>query len=119
MFRRDFCKQLRAWKKDGDHLFVIMDCNESFGGPMDGALAAEGIELEEVSHHYWGQKEPHTYINCTQAINRAYKSKPLEVSYFQINSFIESPGGDHRFFIIDLTTRSMLGQFLNKLVDGW
>lgn len=39
----------------------------------------------------------------------------MKVAGFQINSFIESPG-NHRSFFIDLTTRSMLGQYMNKIV---
>jgi hypothetical protein len=96
-------KQLKQWRKEGDRLLLVGDTNEPPGGEFDRLLAQEGLELEEFTHRYWGDKEPNTYINGTRAIDRAYKTKDVEVAYFQLCSFVESPG-DHRGMIIELTS---------------
>jgi len=70
--------------------------------------------MEEFTHKYWGGAEPYTHISGSRAIDRAYKTKDVEVAGFKMLSFVES-FGDHRNFVIDITTRSMIGEFAYKV----
>ena len=47
-------------------------------------------------------------------IDRAYKTKDVDVAGFKMLSFVES-FGDHRNFVIEITTRSMIGEFAKKM----
>ena len=115
LFRQDLVKQLKQWRKEGDRILLVMDTNEPPGEELDNLLAQEGLEMEEFTHKYWGDTEPNTHISGTRAIDRAYRTKDVEVAYFLLCSFVESPG-DHRTLLIDITTRSMLGEFKPKIV---
>ena len=78
-------------------------------------LEAEGVELEEFSHKYWGNKPPNTYIDGTTPIDAGYKTPDIEATAFCMLGFMESPG-DHRSWLIEVTTTSMLGKDLLKIV---
>ena len=84
-------------------------------GPLRKMLEAEGVGLEEFSHKYWGRKPPNTHINGDIPIDAGYKTPDIEVTAFCMLRFMESPG-DHRSWIIEVTTRSMLGKDLLKIV---
>ena len=91
-----------------------MDANEHVTkGKLFSKLAADGIHLEEFSNKYWGRKPPHTFLNGTLPIDGAYKTKDVEIVNFAMLPFSMSPG-DHRTFMLDVTTRSMLGEHLYK-----
>ena len=78
-------------------------------------LEAEGVELQEFSHKYWGNKPPNTHVNGNTPIDAGYNSPDVEVKAFCMLGFKESPG-DHRSWLIDVITRSMLGKDLLKIV---
>ena len=116
LFCDDLCKQCYQWRKAGDRLLLFMDANEHVTkGNLFLKLAADGIHLEEFSHKYWGTKPPHTFLNGSLPIDGAYKTKDVEIANFALLPFSISPG-DHRTFMLDVTTRSMLGEFLHRAV---
>ena len=57
-------------------------------------LAAEGIELEEFHHNFWGQHPPNSYVNGKDPIDAGYKTKDLEVTQLIMLPFISNVG-DH------------------------
>ena len=92
-----------------------MDANEhTMDGPLRKMLQAEGVELEELSHKYRGNKPPNTYINGKHPIDAAYITPGIKVIAFYMFGFMESPG-DHRSWLIEVTTRSMLGKDFLKI----
>jgi len=113
--RRDFARQCGIWRKAKERLLIVMDANEhAMDGPMSKMLEAEGVELEEFSHKYYGNKPPNTFINGRFPIDAGYKTPDVEVTVFCMLSFMKSPG-DHRGWIIEVTTRSMLGKDLLRI----
>ena len=57
LFKRDFSKQCKDWKKNGERLCIIMDTNDHImKSSLTAKLAEDGIELEECSHNFWGEK---------------------------------------------------------------
>ena len=116
LMRRDFARQCGIWRKAKERLIIVMDANEhAMDGPLRRMLEAEGVELEEFSHKYYGNEPPHTFIDGKIPIDTGYKTPDVEVTAFCMLSFMESPG-DHRSWLIEVTTRSMLGRDLLKIV---
>ncbi len=60
----------------------------------------------------WGPT--YTHINGSIPIDGGYKSPEIEVLNVYMLPFLDSPG-DHRAFIIDISTRSLLGEFRYKV----
>ena len=77
-------------------------------------LESEGVGLVELSHKYWGAVPPNTYINGTIPIDARYRSQDIEVTHFCMLPFINSPS-DHIAWIIEASTRSMIGEYLHKI----
>ncbi len=116
LFRRDFVRQCAKWRKDGDRLLIVMDANEhTMDGPLRRMLENAGVGLREFSHDWWGRSPPHTYVNGRIPIDSGFASEDVEVVNLCMLPFYQSVG-DHRNWIIDITTRSMLGEYLNKIV---
>jgi hypothetical protein len=70
--------------------------------------------LEEFTHKCWGPTPPYTHISGLSPIDGGYKSPEIEIVNLGMLSFTESPG-DHRSFIIDILTCSLLGEFQFKV----
>ena len=114
--RRDFAKQCGSWRKNDERLIIIMGANEStMDGHLRKMLEEEGVELEEFSHKYYGNKPPHTFIDGKIPIDAGYKTPDVEITAFYMLSFLDSMG-DHRGWLVEVTTRSMLGRELLKIV---
>ena len=62
LFMRDFVKQCGKWVKNGEQIFIVMDGNDhAVDGELTQMLSAEGIDLEEFSHNYWGDEPQIVY----------------------------------------------------------
>lgn len=71
-------------------------------------LAVDGIEMKEVSHPFCAGKLPASHVNGRDFIVLVAKSKRLEVTQLLILPHFCSVG-DHRSWIVELTTRSFAG----------
>jgi hypothetical protein len=92
-----------------------MDANEHvLNGKFHKALTSAGLNMDEFTHKCWGTNEPYTHINGSTPINGGYKSSEIEVMNKCMLPFLDSPG-DHRAFIIDVSTRLLLGEFCYKI----
>ena len=93
-----------------------MDANEHvLGGALSKLLAQEGIHLQEQSHRFWGNERPNTYVDGSDPIGGMWCTPDIEITNMKILPFSESPG-DHRTFIFDTSTRSILGEHLPAIV---
>jgi hypothetical protein len=78
-------------------------------------LKREQTKLEEFTHKCWGpMSPPYRHISGSSPINGKYKSPEIEIVQLGMMLFAESPG-DHRSFIIDVSTRLLLGDFRYKV----
>jgi len=77
-------------------------------------LQKEQMGLEEFTHKCWGPTPPYTHISGSSPIDGGYKSSEIEIVTLGMLTFAESPG-DHRSFIIDISTGSLLGEFRFKV----
>ena len=117
LFRQDFTRQLKTWRRAHERLIVCIDSNEHvLQDELATSLAAPGIDLHEHTHLFWDPGgEPNTFVDGSLPIDGVYATPDVEiVSLTQLN-FLESCG-DHRTCIFEVTTRSFLGQFQHKIV---
>ncbi len=77
-------------------------------------LKREQTELDKITHKCWGPMPPYMHISGLSPINGGYKSPEIEIVQLGMLSFLESPG-DHRSFIIDVSTCLLLGDFRYKV----
>jgi hypothetical protein len=70
--------------------------------------------LQRVHPKCWGPTPPYTHISGLFPIDGKYKSPETKIVNLGMLSFTESPG-DHRSFIIDISTCSLLGKFRYKV----
>ena len=114
LFQQDFMKCVNSWLANGERLIIFMDFNEHvLRGKLPRLLQQAG--LSEVSHTRWGGTEPNTFARGSQPIDGIYISQELEIMSIVILPFDESIG-DHRTMIIDISTRSAVGQQQYKIV---
>jgi hypothetical protein len=115
LFDKDLLHQCKLWRKSGERIILLMDANEHvLNGRFHKALTSAGLDMEEFTHKCWGPKEPYTHINGSIPIDGGYKSSKIEVMNICMLPFLDSPG-DHRVCIIDVSTRSLLGEFRYKI----
>jgi hypothetical protein len=70
--------------------------------------------MKEFMHKCWGPKEPYTHHSRKSPIDGGYKTPEVEIVNLSMLTFAESPG-DHRSFILDVSTRSFLGVYRYKV----
>jgi hypothetical protein len=111
LFDKDLLHQCKLWRKSGKRVILLMDANKHvLKGKFNKALTRTGVDLEEFTHKCWGANQPYTHINGSIPINGGYKSPEIEVMNVCMLLFLDSPG-DHRAFVIDISTRLLLGEF--------
>jgi hypothetical protein len=70
--------------------------------------------MEEFIHKCWGPKEPYTHHSGKSPIDGGYKTPEVRMVNLAMLTFAESPG-DHRLFILDVSTWSLLGVYRYKV----
>jgi hypothetical protein len=90
-----------------------MDANEHvLDGPLCTGLT--GLGFTPAAHSFYG-KLPNTHVNGSECIDEVWVSHGVEVLGVQVLSFHQSVG-DHRGFIIDISTRSAIGLYAHLVV---
>jgi hypothetical protein len=111
LFDNDLLHQCKLWRKSGKRIILLMNANEHvLTGKFNREILRTGLDLEEFTHKCWGAHQPYTHINESIPINGGYKSPEIEVLNVCMLPFLDSPG-DYRAFIIEISTRSLLGAF--------
>jgi hypothetical protein len=117
LFELDLHACLRVWRGQGERILLFMDVNDHIqhGRFMKELLSDDKLNLQERSHHCWGDKPPRTYINGEWPIDCAAHTDDIEIPNFLLLPFSLSPG-DHRTMILDVTTQSLFGEYEFKIV---
>ena len=111
LFDKDLLHQCKLWCKSGKMVILLMDANKQvLKGKFNKALTRTGLDMEEFTHKCWGPNQPYTHINVSIPIDGRYKSSEIEILNMCMLPFLDSPG-DHQAFIIDISTRLLLGEF--------
>ena len=106
--------QCAAWIREGEEECAIGDINDDVvKGKLTKVLSMKGLETEEFGEKFCdGEVDSHVYGKGR--ITGGWNTRNLEVTQLLMLPFIESVGG-HRSWIIEFTTRSLLGPNLMKV----
>jgi hypothetical protein len=70
LFQDDITAAITRWIAKGDRIILFVDMNEHI---LTGALPRKlmNLGLQEATHTYWGETEPHTYVQGDRDGKRA------------------------------------------------
>jgi hypothetical protein len=109
LFDHDLSKQVKGLRGKGKRIIIMMDINNPpLRNKFYKKLNDQNTDMEEFTHKCWGPKEPYTHHSGKLPIDGGYKSPEVEIVNLAILTFAESPG-DHHSFILDMSTRPLLG----------
>jgi hypothetical protein len=116
-FREDLVAKLTEWREQGDKLVVCMDANEDIYKKSIGkALTAiDGLAMKEVVGQFTGKPIGPMYFRGSKPIDAIWATADIEV----VGACIMPAGygiGDHRMFVVDMTTSSLVRQTFKKIV---
>jgi len=98
-------------------VILLMDIN---GDPLRNnlykSIKAGSDGMEEFTHKCWGSEPPRTHARGSAPIDGGYISPEpeLEILNLCMLNYVDCPG-DHRSLLLDVITRSMIGEFLNTI----
>jgi len=109
-FREDLVDQLTRWREQGDRLIVCMDANEDIYKKSIGKSLtdSEGLGMKEVVGDFTGKRLGATFFRGSTPIDAVWATSDVQV----ISACVMPVGygvGDHRAFIIDFLTSSLIG----------
>lgn len=109
-FREHLVQLLSSWKEEGQRLIVCLDANDDiYRSVLGKALTdAHGLDMVEVVGHKTGSKLPATHVRGQRPIDAVWATKDITVT----NACCLPIGygiGDHRSFMIDFLTSSLVG----------
>jgi hypothetical protein len=109
LFDHNLSKQVKEWIGKGKRIIIMMDINDhSLQNKFYKNLNDQNTNMEEFIHKCWGPKEPYTHHSGKLPIDGGYKLPEVEIVNLTMIAFAESPG-DHRSFILDVSTCTRLG----------
>ena len=109
-FRNDLIKQLILWRKQGDRLIVCMDVNEEIYLKSIGKALVETNDLDmiEAVGNFTGRKIGATFFRGTKPIDGVWVTSDVVIT----GACVMPAGygiGDHRLFVLDFLTSSLVG----------
>jgi hypothetical protein len=109
MFRADLISLLRQWKEAGKEIVLLGDFNKNFyTGDLARSLSGDDLRMHELCQRITGLLLPHTHICGSVPIDAVFCTAGIEgVAVALLPSRIVV--GDHRVFMVDVTSASMLG----------
>ena len=116
-FCQDLVSQLQKWRNAGDRLIVCLDANadiykKSLGQTL---VDSEGLNMSEVVGEFTGKPIGPTFFRGQKPIDGVWATKDLQV----VNACVMPAGfgvGDHRLFVVDFRTQSIVGASPPKVV---
>jgi len=116
LFREELVQQLQRWRDDGDRLIVCMDANENtYKGSIGKALTdKDGLAMKEVVREYTNKDLGATYFRGSEPIDGIWATSDVVIS----NACVMPAGygiGDHRMFVVDIVTSSMVGVDVKRI----
>ena len=116
-FREDLLALLTRWREDGNRLIVCLDANEHiYKKSLGKALTdAEGLRMKEVVGDFTGRPIGPTYFRGQKPIDGVWVTPDITIT----GACIMPAGfgiGDHRLFVIDINTSSLIGLQPQRIV---
>jgi hypothetical protein len=109
-FQQDLIDLLTKWRKEGRRLIVCLDANDHvYTGRLGKAMVdSPGLDLKESMMHTTGIPLTATYFRGSRPIDAVWATPDIDIT--NICAMPIGFGiGDHRAFIVDISTRSLVG----------
>lgn len=108
-FAADLLRQLTDWKRRGREIILFMDLNEcAYTGELALTLTGNDLGLEEcfqqVNHH----RAPPSHFRGSRPITGCFISAGIDCLNCYVSPHQAGPG-DHRYWIVDFCSKSVLG----------
>jgi hypothetical protein len=101
--------QLLDWKKSGYEVVLFGDLNENvYTGEMAQRLGQDDLLMTEAFRTANGFETPSSYFRGSNPITGCFTTQGIEVVNVYVSSH-QAGAGDHRYWIIDLTSKSVFG----------
>ena len=109
-FKEDLISQLVTWRLEGRRLILCLDANDNvYTGPLGRALVSHpDLDLREATLTSTGTHLTATHFRGSRPIDAIWTTPDVDI----VNVCAMPIGygaGDHRAFILDVTTRSLVG----------
>jgi hypothetical protein len=118
MFKSDLLSLLRWWEASGDEILMMGDFNENvYSGAISAVLAGEDLRMTEICYRATGKHLPPTHSRGSTLIDAVFGTAGLVGSAASLLPFNEGVG-DHRVFIVDITSGSILGDAFPRVIPA-
>jgi hypothetical protein len=116
MFLLDLISLLRWWKAEGDKILLLGDFNKNvYTGHIAMALLGDKLRMSEMCQQATGRPLPPTHSQGAKPINAIYGTSGIDCTAVAL--LPSRVGiGDHRVFIIDIMSGSILGDVFPRVV---
>ena len=116
-FHNDLVRQLTQWREAGDRIIVCMDANEDIYKKSIGKTLTQedGLGMQEVVGAFTGEKLGATFFRGKTPIDAVWATPDVVV----VGACVMPAGygvGDHRLFVIDFLTSSLVGTTPPRIV---
>ena len=116
-FREDLIELLTRWRSEGNKLIVCLDANENiYRKSLGKALSnSDTLAMKEVVGSFTGKQIGPTHFRGTKPIDGIWATSDISIA----SACIMPAGfgiGDHRMFIIDILTSSLIGTQPQRIV---
>lgn len=116
-FRDDLVNQLILWRKQGERLIVCMDVNEDIYRQSIGKALTdtEDLDMTEAVGSFTGKTVGPTFFRGNKPIDGVWVTSDIVIT----GACVMPSGygiGDHRLFVVDFLTSSLVGHDPPKIV---
>jgi hypothetical protein len=116
MFAADLLSLLRRWKDAGDEIVLMCDLNENvYSGPIVSSLLSDDLRMSEVCLKTTGVVLLPMHLRGSVPIDGVFTTSGFDC--LAVTLLPSRTGvGDHRVFLLDFTSSSILGDVLPKVI---
>ena len=116
MFKQDLVNLLRQSKASGDEILLMGDFNENvYTGPLSLLLSGDDLRMSELCRRITGIPLPPTHLRGQTPIDAVFGTAGITCT--AVTLLPPHIGvGDHRVFVIDITSDSVLGANLPRVI---
>ncbi len=115
LFDHNLSKKIKKWRGKSKRIILMMDINNHpLRNKLYTKLKKQSTKMEEFTHKCRGPKEPYTHHSRKSPIDGGYKTPEVEIVNLSMLTFAECPG-DPQSFILEVSTRSLLGVYRYKV----
>ena len=112
----DITSQLLEWKKSGYEVVLFGDFNENvYNGEMAERLGQDDLLMTEAFRTSNGFETPASYFRGSSPLTGCFTTQGIDVVNVYVSAH-QAGAGDHRYWIIDLSSQSVLGTSYPHLV---